>query len=171
MDFIYLINLTLIGACVIFCVYRGFKCKMFKSLSFAYTCVLAGCLGSRYGKLLFPNIDVLNIENKLLEKNLTEKINSTVVSLLGTLILIISLDILLKQIFKVVDGRWERSLYVEILDRLRGAVDGLFVLYKIGNISIDSNIEISRKITVECLLDKFVLRKNTDIHKLVRNLN
>lgn len=171
MDIIYFINLALVGLCVVFCVYKGFKSKLFKSLSFAYICVLAGCLGSKYSGLLLPNIDFVDLENNIFGKSLTEKINSAAVNLLGTIILVISLNIMLKQIFKVVDGRLEKSLYVEIMDRIRGAVDGLFVLYKIGNISIDSNTMVYTEITARFLPDKFIFRKNTDIHKLVRNLN
>lgn len=171
MDIIFLVNLALVGICVIFCVYKGFKSKIFKSLSFAYICVFATCIGSKYSKLLLPNFNVIDIENNLLEKSLTEKINSTIVTLVGTIILIISLNIMLKQIFKIVDGRLEKSLYMEIMDRIRGAVDGLFVLYKIGNISLDSNIEITSELNIQTVPDNSVLRKNTDMYKWIGNLN
>ena len=171
MDKIYFFNLALIGVCVVFCVYKGFNNRIFKSLSFAYICILACCLGSKYGKLLIPDIDFIDIENKLMERHITEKINSAIVSALGTIILIISLNILLKQIFKVVDGRLEKTLYVEIMDRICGAVDGLFVLYEIGSISIESKIEVSEESTADVVPEDFVFHKSTDIYELVRNLN
>ena len=102
MDIIYFINLALVGICVIYCVYKGFNNRIFKSLSFASIYLLACCLGIKYGKLLMPNINFIDIENKLLGRYIAEKINSAIVTTLGTIILIISLNILLKQIFKVV---------------------------------------------------------------------
>ncbi len=172
MDIIYLTNLALVGICAVSCVNSEFKRTIFKAISFAYTSLFLVCVASKCNKLLLPDFNSIDVDGNLLEKSVIEKINSTVITLVGTIILIISLNIMLKQMFKIVDGRFERSIYVEIMDRIRGAVDGLFVLYKIGNISLDSHIENPPcEITVRNLHDEFIVRKNIDIYKLVRNLN
>lgn len=172
MNIICLTNLALVGICVVFCVNSKLKKTIFKAFSFAYTSLFLVCIGNKCSKLLLPNFNSIDVDSKLLEKSVIEKINSTVVTLVGTIILIISLNIMLKQMFRIVDGRLEKSLYVEIMDRIRGAVDGLFVLYKIGNVSLESHIEIPPcEITVRNLHEEFIVRKNIDIYKLVRNLN
>ena len=80
-------------------------------LSVVYAGVLACCLGSKYSKLLLSDINIIDIENKLLGDVLTEKINSAIINVVGTIIIMIALLIMLKQMSAVFDGHMEKDIH------------------------------------------------------------
>ena len=82
-------NLILIGGCTVFCIVKGFKKKIFKGLAFIYAGVFACFVtSSKYNGLLLSDIDIIGFENDLFGKVWTEKINSAIVTVLGTIIML-----------------------------------------------------------------------------------
>ena len=118
------ISLMLIGAFVVFCVFKGLKRLSFRLCAFIVAMLMAKLSGHYLGDFLLS--DIIQIESGLFGEKLTEKINDVLVSLLGTLILFIWLSVLLKRIFAIVEDRMERSYRVAFIDKIWGALTGIF---------------------------------------------
>ncbi len=166
------VNMTLIGGAAVFCVIKGFKKNIFKTLAFVYAVVFAGFVTTKCNGLVLSNIDIISLENKLIGAVWTEKINSAFTTALGTIIMTVTLHIMLKQIFRVVDGRFDSDIYTEITDRLRGAVDGLFVFYSLCMISlVPQAAMLAQNNSIKVTQIRFMLPEQINIHRQVRNLN
>lgn len=164
------INFSLIGGCSFFCVIMGFKKKTFKKLAYIYSTILAFFAVVKCNVFLLPEIKVTYVSNTLLGEY-TEKIYSAIYTLLGTIIMTIALHILIKNIFRVVDRKFDRDIYAEVMDRIRGAVDGLFELCTVGIFStyrINGVIETSAP---KIIHTNFSIPSNADMYRLGRNLN
>ena len=165
------INLILIGGCALFCVVKGFKKKSFKKLAFIYAVVLACFVARSYSGLLLVDVDIIHLESELFGEAWTEKINSAIVIVLGTIIMTVELHIMLKLIFRVVDGNMDKDIYTVVMDRLRGAVDGLFIFDSISQHLMTSNVVLAQTHSIKITHTRFLLPEKINIYRLVRNLN
>lgn len=172
MGIVNIINLLLIGIAIVLCVGNGFRKRIFKILASVTALYLSAFLVREYGVLLLPDIDIISLKNELLSEMLTEKINSAIVSVLGTIILTLFLHILLKQIFRVVDGKIEKNIQVEVFDRIRGAIDGLFLIFEpITWVTFTARTHLTADKIKRYVVEYFLLPSKIDIYKLERNLN
>ena len=165
------INLALIGFAVIICVVKGFKSRIFKTFASISSVFLACFIGIKYNGFVLSDVDVISIENKIFGETWTEKINNAICTVLGTIIMTVLLHITLKQIFKVVDGNFENDIYTQIRDRLRGAIDGLFVF---GHENVSCIFLCGGLFQIKCskvTQTKNLLPEKIDIYKLARILN
>lgn len=165
------VNLALIGFAVIICVVKGFKNRIFKTFASIASVVLACFIGIKYNGFVLSDVDIIGIENKIFGEIWTEKINNAICTVLGTIIMTVLLHITLKQMFKVVDGNFEKDIYTQVRDRLRGAIDGLFV-FGHENITYISPCLVLFQIKCSKITQtKNLLPEKIDIYKLARILN
>lgn len=165
-------NLIIVGGCAVFCIVKGFKKKIFKKLAFVYAVVFACFIAnSKYNVLLLSNVDIIGLENKLFGDVWTEKINNAIVTVLGTIIMTVAFHILFKQIFRVVEGNFDNDIYTEVMDRIRGALDGLFVFYSIGMCSDTDRVVVAQTNSIKIVQTRFLLPEKVNIYRLSRNLN
>ncbi len=166
MNILDYICLILLCASVVICAIKGLKKIIFRVAAFVISMILAKLLGNKIGTLLLSDIIRLDIGS------LSDTVNGTIISLLGTLIVFLLLLIVLKLIFKVVEGRMGQNIQSMIIDRLCGALVGFFI--GVAVIFVFTEI-VDIVFTVISLFKNdteiFELADNTIIFRLFRNLN
>ena len=148
----------------------GFKKIALKLCIYTVAISLASFVGKRFGHLLLS--DFLKFDGVSAKELLSEKIYSTVISTLGTLILFIILFFLLMRIFAIIDGKMERRLQSVIVDRIWGAIGGLTIGVSCGKSFFEVAIIVFTVITVLKCIDKS--STNVDdmlIFRTIKNLN
>lgn len=171
MTLIDYLNLALIGFAAIICVLKGFKIRIFKKLASVASVILACFVGNKYNGFLLSDVDIIGIENKIFGEVWTEKINNAICTVLGAIIMTVLLHITLKQIFKVVDGSFDKDIYTQIRDRLRGTIDGLFVFWHENVTYISPCVLLFQEKAAKITHTKILLPEKIDIYKLARILN
>ncbi len=166
MNILDCVGIILIISSVAICVFKGFKKIIFKLAAFAIAMVLAKFIGQSFGNLLLSDFIKFDIGS------VSDKVNNTIISILGTLIVFVLLFVFLKLIFKVVEGKFEKNIQSVIVDRLCGALVGfvlgvavVFVFTEIVSIVLAIVATIKRDASV------FKIADNSMIFRLVRNLN
>ena len=96
----------------------------FKILLFVFALMLAIFHGIDFGGLLLP--ELIDIGTEILSISFSEKIYSTLVAVLGTIILLISVCLLLKRAFKIIDGKTEKKIKRAFFLRICKVLDGFF---------------------------------------------
>ena len=164
------ISLAIIGISVVICAMKGLKKVIFRVCAFAVAAIMAKLLGARLGNFLLS--DIITFDKSKLDADASEKIYNTLISTLGTLIVFLTLFFILKKIFRVVEGKMGRSLQSIVIDRLCGALVGLFlgvafvfVFTETVSIVFATISLIKRDTQIYLYID------NSIIFKLFRNLN
>lgn len=156
----------LIIASVIVCTVKGYKKVVFKAAAFAIAMFAAKLTGSVFGNFLLS--DVIKVKINLI----SDSVSDAIVTGIGTALMFVFLFILLRLIFKIVEGKMEKSLQSIVLDRLCGALAGLFIGVAVA-FAFTEIVSIVL-VVVSSLTrshDIFDFVDNSVIFKLFRNLN
>ncbi len=98
--------------------------QCFKIILFLFVSLLSALHGLDVGDLLLP--ELIDIGTEILSISFSEKIYSTVVAVLGTIILLAAVCILLKRAFIIIDGKTERRIKKALLHRICTSFSTLF---------------------------------------------
>ncbi len=123
MNILDIICLVIIAASVIICTLNGLKKIIFKICSFFLAMLLAKFLGFKFGNFILPEAIK---DNQLFGAELSEKINDSIASVVGTIIILVVSFIILRLIFKVIEFKLGSNLQSIVINRLLGALVGLF---------------------------------------------
>ena len=123
MNVLDILSLVFILASVAICTLKGLKKIVFKICSFFLAMLLAKLLGFKVGELVIPE---LVKDNKLFGSEMAKKINDSIASVVGTIIIFLASFIILRLIFKVVEFKLGSSMQSIVINRLLGALVGLF---------------------------------------------
>ena len=164
------ICLAIIGAAVVVCSIKGLRKIFFKISAFVLSILIAEFIGSRIGYFLLS--DLIHINLPTLDSDVTEKISNTIISTLGTLIVFLLLFFILKKIFAIVEGRLERKLHSVIVDRILGALTGLF--FGVAFVFVFTEVVVIIFTAISAIkrdIEVFKYVDNSIIFKFFRNLN
>lgn len=165
-----LICLFLIGALTCLLKLLGFKKVALKTCLYTVAISVAIFVSKRFGNFLVS--DPLKINAFSSKSLISEKIYSTVISAVGTLILFIILFFMLKRIFAVIDGKMERTLQSMIVDLIWGAIGGLCIGITNGSSFFEVAIIVFTVIAVSKCLDKTSTYVDSMLtFRTIRNLN
>ncbi len=166
MNILDFICIAIMGASIVICSIKGLKKLVFKVSAFIIATIMAKLLGNKFGNLLLSKVIDFDVGA------LSDKFNDTIISVLGTLIVFLLLFIILKMLFRIVEGKMERSIQSIIVDRLLGALTGLFigvafvfVFTEIVYMILTAVSVIRRDTEAISFID------NTIIFKFIKNLN
>lgn len=98
--------------------------KHFKFLMLVFSLMLAILYGLDFGSVLLP--ELIDIGTEILRISFSEKIYSALVAVLGTIILLISVLVLLKRVFKIIDGKTENKVKAALAQRICTSLGGFF---------------------------------------------
>lgn len=96
----------------------------FKTVLFVFVSLLSVLHGLDFGDLLLP--DLIDIGTEILSISFSEKIYSTLVAVLGTIILLISVCVLLKRVFRIIDGKSDKRIKKALLHRICTTLSAFF---------------------------------------------
>ena len=148
----------------------GFKKVALKLCLYTIAISIANFVGNSFGHFLvsdFLKINVFSTKSLILEK-----VYSTVISAVGTLILFLILFFILKRIFAVIDGKMERTLQSVIVDRIWGAIGGLCIGITNGSSFFEVAIIVFTVIAVSKCIDKTSTYVDSMLtFRTIRNLN
>ncbi len=160
------IGMALIALFVAVFAFKGCKKLIFKFAAFAIAMIFAKLIGQKFGHFLLSDFIKLDIGE------LSDKVNGTIISVLGTLILFLLLFVFLRLIFKVVEGKFEKSIQSVIVDRICGALVGFVLGVAVVFVFTEIvSIVITIVATIKCDTEIFDIVDNSIIFKLSRNLN
>ena len=166
MNILDIICIAIIAACMMICLIKGFKKVIFKLSSFVIAMILAKLFGNRIGKALLSKIIDIDIGA------FSDKLNSAIISALGTLIVFVMLFVLLRLIFKVVEGKMERSIRSVVVDRLWGALTGFIIGVAFVFVFTETVYIILTTVSaIKCSTEAVEYIDKTIIFKFFRNLN
>ncbi len=157
---------VIIGAAVMLCAFKGLRKIIFRLAAFIVSMIVARLIGDKIGNLLLSDVIQIDIGP------ISEKIKSTIISSLGTLVVFILLFIFLKLIFKVVEGKFDQNINSVIIDRLCGALVGFFLGVAIVFVFtevVDIVITIIATFKKDGEIFDFV--QKSIVFRLLRNLN
>lgn len=95
-----------------------------KMMLLVFSLMLALLHGLDFSSLLLP--ELIDIGTEILSISFSEKIYSTLVAVLGTIILLISVCVLLKRVFRIIDGKSDKRIKKALLHRICTALSAFF---------------------------------------------
>jgi len=122
--------LVLIACCVVLCLRKGHKRLAFRICSAVLVMLMAQYLGTHIGDLMLP--DLIKDPRGVLGDELLDKINDSLASILGTIILFLTFLIILKQMFRIIEGRMNKNIQKIIAHRVLGTLNGIYT-FRIDN--------------------------------------
>ena len=123
MNALDILCLVIISASIVICTLKGLKKIIFKVCAFFLAMLLAKLFGFKVGDLVIPE---LVKDNKLFGSEMAKKINDSIASVVGTIIIFIVSFVILRLIFKIVEFKLGSSMQSIVINRLLGALVGLF---------------------------------------------
>ncbi len=166
MNILDYISLAFICAAIVFCSFKGIKKVIFKTAAFVISIIVAKLIGEKFGDLLLSEIIDLDVGI------LSEKVNGTIIAVLGTLILFVLLFVFLRLIFKVIEGKYEKNMQSMIVDRILGALVGFFIGVAVVFVFTEVvDIVFTVIATIKQDTDIFDLIDDSIIFTLLHNLN
>ena len=106
------------------------RCKQqVKLLLFVFALILTLLHGLDFAGLLLPKL--IDIGTEVLSISFSEKIYSTLVAVLGTIIVLISVCILLKRAVVFIDGKSEKKIKSALSHRVCTALGGFFEKFNV----------------------------------------
>ncbi len=169
MNALDILCLVIISASIVICTLKGLKKIIFKVCAFFLAMLLAKLFGFKVGDLVIPE---LVKDNKLFGSEMAEKIDDSIASVVGTIIIFIVSFVILRLIFKIVEFKLGSSMQSIVINRLLGALVGLFA----GVAVVLAFTEVVNIIaSVSVFVDQgdvfFDAIDNSVIFKFFRNLN
>ena len=114
----------------------------FKILLLIFALMLALLHGLDFGTVLLP--EIIDISTEILRISFSEKIYSALVAALGTIILLISVLVLLKRAFKIIDGKTESKVKIALAQRICLSLGGFFEGFT-DRLTCSSAVRVIRK--------------------------
>ncbi|MBE6535180.1 MAG: hypothetical protein E7677_00960 [Ruminococcaceae bacterium] len=130
-----------------------------KMMLLVFSLMLALLHGLDFSSLLLP--ELIDIGTEILSISFSEKIYSSLVAILGTIILLISFYALLKRAFKIIDGKSDSKVKKAIAQRIYTSLDGFFEKFTVIQVCCKA-VRIIRKY-ISTSNFKFILDKQLKI--------